>query len=106
MKVVILDDYQRAFERCPAINRLRERAEVRLYTEKLTGEALLDALAGTQAIIPIRERTRFTAALLNDLPALELIAQPGGHAYPSDVAAAPGAGFWLALRPGVRERPS
>ena len=61
---------------------------MRLYAEKLAGEALLDALAGAQAIIPIRERTRFTAALLNDLPALELIAQTGGHAYHIDVAAA------------------
>jgi phosphoglycerate dehydrogenase-like enzyme len=100
MKVVILDDYQRAFERCPAINRLRERAQVRLCTEKLAGEALLDTLAGAQVIIPIRERTQFTAALLNDLPALELIAQTGGHAYHIDVAAASARGILIAFAPG------
>ena len=100
MKVVILDDYQRAFERCPAISRLRERAEVRLYTEKLAGEALLDALAGAQAIVPIRERTKFPAALLNGLPALELIAQTGGHAYHIDVAAATAHGILIAFAPG------
>ena len=86
MKVVILDDYQRAFERSPAIDRLREKAQVQIYTERLSEEALLDALDGAQTIIPIRERTQFTAELLRKLPALELIAQTGTHAYHIDVA--------------------
>jgi phosphoglycerate dehydrogenase-like enzyme len=100
MKVVILDDYQRAFERSPALARLRERAQVRIYTEKLSDEALLDALGGAQTIIPIRERTLFTAKLLKSLPDLELIAQTGGHAYHIDVAAATERGILIAFAPG------
>ena len=31
MKVTVLDDYQRAFEGSPAIERLRQKAEVQIY---------------------------------------------------------------------------
>jgi phosphoglycerate dehydrogenase-like enzyme len=100
MKVVVLDDYQRAFEGTAAISRLRQRAEVRIYTEKLSEDALLEALKGCQAVIPIRERTRFTARLLHALPDLELIAQTGAHAYHIDTAAATEAGILIAFAPG------
>ena len=81
MKVTVLDDYQRAFDGTEAIQRLRQRAEVKILTEKLpTEEALVRALKGVNAIIPIRERTKFPAALLQALPDLEFLAQTGNHA--------------------------
>ena len=43
---------------------------------------------GSQAIIPIRERTRFPARLLEALSNLEFISQTGNHAYHIDVEAA------------------
>jgi phosphoglycerate dehydrogenase-like enzyme len=101
MRVTVLDDYQHAFERTEAIRRLRQRAEVRILTEKMSSEAAVaDALAGSQAIIPVRERTKFTAALLRALPELEYISQTGNHVYHVDMNAATQQGIVVSLAPG------
>ena len=101
MNVVVLDDYQRAFEGTEAIQRLRQRANVRILTEKLpTEEAVVRALAGAQAVIPVRERTKFPASLLEALADLEFISQTGNHAYHIDLTAATRAGIVVALAPG------
>ncbi|HEX9443618.1 MAG TPA: NAD(P)-dependent oxidoreductase, partial [Candidatus Binatia bacterium] len=101
MKVSILDDYQRAFEGSPAIERLKQKAEVEILTEKFASEKQLAArLKGSQAIVPIRERTRFTPSLLAALPDLELIAQTGNHVYHIDMEAATAAGIAVTLAPG------
>jgi phosphoglycerate dehydrogenase-like enzyme len=101
VKVTVLDDYQRAFDGTRAIQRLRQRADVEILTEKLpTKEALVRALAGVRAIIPIRERTKFPASLLHALPDLEFISQTGNHAYHVDMEAATKAGIIIAMAPG------
>lgn len=101
MRVTVLDDYQRAFELTEAIRRLRQKAEVRILTEKLPSDgAVAEALKGSQAIIPVRERTRFTASLLSALPDLELISQTGNHAYHVDLDAATKRGVVVSLAPG------
>ncbi len=101
MKVSILDDYQHAFEGLPAIERLRQRAEVRIYTENFpSDQALIRAVQGCRAIIPIRERTKFPASLLRSLPDLEMISQTGNHAYHVDIEAATQAGIVVAMAPG------
>lgn len=101
MNVVVLDDYQRAFEGTEAIQRLRQRANVRILTEKLPmEEAVVHALAGAQAVIPVRERTKFPASLLEALADLEFISQTGNHAYHIDLTAATRAGIVVALAPG------
>ncbi len=80
MKVTVLDDYQRAFDSTDAIKRLRQQVEVEIFTEKLsTDDAIIGALKGSQAIIPIRERTKFTASLLRGLRDLEFISQTAGN---------------------------
>jgi len=107
MKVAVLDDYQRAFEDSPAIQRLRQKAQVQIFTEKFpSDEKLVQALKGSQAIIPIRERTRFPAPLFKALPDLEIIAQTGNHAYHIDIQAATEAGIVVTMAPaggGVTE---
>ena len=101
MKVAVLDDYQKAIENSAALARLRKKAQVQVFTEKLaTEKALVRALAGSSAIIPIRERTRFPAALLKKLPDLEYISQTGNHAYHIDLDAATRAGIVVSLAPG------
>ena len=101
VKVTVLDDYQRAFEGTEAIQRLRQKLDVQILTEKLpTEEALIHALKGVKAIIPIRERTKFPAALLQALTDLEIISQTGNHAYHVDIAAATKAGIVVAMAPG------
>ncbi len=101
MKVTVLDDYQRAIDGTEAIRRLRGKADVRVFTEKLaTDAALIEALQGSQAIIPIRERTKFPASLLQCLTDLEFISQTGNHAYHIDLEAATRSGIIVALAPG------
>jgi phosphoglycerate dehydrogenase-like enzyme len=101
MRVTVLDDYQRAFENSEAMRRLRPKADVRILTEKLASEgAAAEALKGSQVIIPVRERTRFTASLLCALPDLEFISQTGNHAYHIDIEAATRAGIVVSLAPG------
>jgi phosphoglycerate dehydrogenase-like enzyme len=101
VKVTVLDDYQRAFQDTEAIQQLRQRADVEILTEKLpTEEAVVRALKGVQAIIPIRERTKFPASLLQALSDVELISQTGNHAYHVDVDAATKSGIAVAMAPG------
>ena len=101
MKVTVLDDYQHAIDGTAAIDRLRKKADVQVLCERLaTDDALIRALDGSQAIIPIRERTKFPADLIQKLPDLELISQTGNHAYHIDMDAATRAGVIVALAPG------
>ncbi|HLN84941.1 MAG TPA: D-2-hydroxyacid dehydrogenase family protein [Candidatus Limnocylindrales bacterium] len=101
MKVTVLDDYQHAFDSTDAIKRLREKAEVQILTDKLPSDAAVaQALRGSQAIIPVRERTRFTASLFERLPDLEYISQTGNHVYHVDMEAATRCGIVVSLAPG------
>jgi phosphoglycerate dehydrogenase-like enzyme len=85
MRVAVLDDIHHAYESTDGIRRLRQRAEVRIFTAPFGEPA---ALSGFDALIANRERTRFTRALLEELPDVRIIAQTGNHAYHVDFAAA------------------
>ena len=101
MKVTVLDDYQHAIAPTEAIARLRQRADVQIFTEKLADEGeLVGKLKGSQAIIPVRERTKFPAALLEKLTDLQFISQTGNHAYHIDMEAATQRGIVVSLAPG------
>jgi phosphoglycerate dehydrogenase-like enzyme len=101
MKVTVLDDYQHAFEATEAICRLRKQVEVTILTERLPSEAAVaEALKDSPVIIPVRERTRFTASLLRALPKLEYISQTGNHVYHVDMDAATRQGIVVSLAPG------
>lgn len=93
MRVAVLDDYHRVFGADPAIQRLRRRLPVDVYTEKLPLERLRDYAI----LIAVRERTQFDAAFFEALPGLELIAQTGNHAYHVDMAAATKAGVLVGM---------
>jgi phosphoglycerate dehydrogenase-like enzyme len=85
MRVAVLDDVHRAYEGTPGIERLRQRADVRIFHDRF-GEP--SALRGFDAVIANRERTRFTRALFEQLPDLRIIAQTGNHVYHIDLEAA------------------
>lgn len=85
MRVAILDDIHEAYEGTHGVRRLRERAEVSVFTGAFGAPA---ALRGYDALVANRERTRFTRELLGQLPDLRIIAQTGNHAYHVDFAAA------------------
>jgi phosphoglycerate dehydrogenase-like enzyme len=85
MRVAILDDIHQVYEGTPGVHRLRNRAEVQIYTQPFGDPT---ALRGFDALIANRERTRFTRGLLEQLPDLRIIAQTGNHAYHIDLDAA------------------
>lgn len=97
MRVAILDDIHGAYEGTEGVRRLRERAEVRIFTGPFGDPA---ALRGFDALIANRERTRFTRALLEQLPDLRIVAQTGNHAYHVDFAAAAERGVLFARASG------
>lgn len=102
MRVAVLDDIHQVAETSPALNRLRQSAELTIFAEPAASEA--DAarrLTGFQAVIPIRERTRFTRSLLEALPGLELIAQTGAGVAHVDLTAATERGIAVANTPGA-----
>ena len=97
MRVAVLDDFHQAYEPTEGLRRLRQRAEVRVFTAPF-GDAA--ALRGYDALIANRERTHFTRALFEQLPDLRVIAQTGGHAYHIDLAAAKERGIVVAKASG------
>lgn len=97
MKVAVLDDYHHTFDEDPAIARLRRRVPVDVFTEHRPVEGLGDY----QALIALRERTKFDAAFFEAMPQLELIAQTGHHVYHVDMPAATKAGVLVGLGLGA-----
>ena len=93
LRVAVLDDYHRVFDADPAIQRLRRRVPVDVYTEKLA----LERIREYPILIALRERTRFDAAFFAAMPNLELISQTGNHAYHVDMAAATKAGVLIGM---------
>jgi phosphoglycerate dehydrogenase-like enzyme len=97
MRVAILDDIHRAYEGTAGVRRLRERAEVRIFTGPFGAPS---ALRGFDAVVANRERTRFTRALVDELPDLRIIAQTGNHVYHIDFDAIDARGIVVAKATG------
>jgi D-3-phosphoglycerate dehydrogenase len=74
VRVAVLDDYQGAVPELDCYA-LLEGHEVTVHRGR-PGD--LDGLAGVEAVVLIRERTRVGGDLLDRLPALRLVAQTGG----------------------------
>jgi len=85
MRVAILDDIHDAWRSTAGVKRLRERAEVVIFTKPFGSPA---TLRGFDALIANRERTKLTRELLSQLPDVRVIAQTGNHAAHLDFAAA------------------
>ena len=97
MRIAILDDIHDAWAGTEGVKRLRERADVRIYTGPFGAP---EALRGFDALVANRERTRFDAAMLASLPDVRIIAQTGNHAYHIDLAAAEARGVVVAKAAG------
>jgi phosphoglycerate dehydrogenase-like enzyme len=93
-RVAVLEDYQGAVAAQPHWSRLNGRAQIDVYRDAVSGEEALAArLRDYPIVVPIRERTRFPAALLNQLPHLELLALTGRLSGHVDVQAATARGI-------------
>ena len=106
MRIAVLDDYQDAVRGLQCF-RLLDGHEVKVFTHGARGLGQLAArLAPFDALVLIRERTAFPAALLARLPNLKLISQTGKVSGHIDVAAATGHGIAIAEGIGSPVAPS
>ncbi len=86
-KVVVLDDYEGALRRLADWGDVDAQASVEVHREPLSGEALVAALVEADAIVLVRDRTRFDAALLARLPKLRYLVFTGTRNTALDLAA-------------------
>jgi len=106
MRIAVLDDYQDAVRGLQCF-RLLDGHEVKVFTHGARGLGQLAArLAPFDALVLIRERTAFPAALLARLPNLKLISQTGKVSGHIDVAAATEHGIAIAEGIGSPVAPS
>ncbi len=92
-RIAVLDDYQDAVSSLPYWARLAGRASVDVYRDTPSNEGgVVRRLREYEIVVPIRERTRFPASLLEGLPALELLALTGRNSGHVDVEAIVGLG--------------
>jgi phosphoglycerate dehydrogenase-like enzyme len=105
VRTVIPDDFPPVFDGHPALDRLRERGEVRVYTSRATSEdELAERMRGADVVINVRAFTRFDERLLARLPALRLVAIVGTGADHVDLAAAEQYGVVISNAPGANAR--
>jgi phosphoglycerate dehydrogenase-like enzyme len=103
MRVAVMDDWQDVARGAIDWSALQARAELVFLHEPIPDEdAAVRALQDFDAVIPMRERTPFTATLLNRLPRLKLIAQTGGRAVTMDMDTATRAGILVCNTHGER----
>jgi len=96
MKIAVLEDIHNAFHKEPSIQRLQQRAEVVFYTDPTTDANRKQRMAGVDAIITLRERTRLDTAFFADAPDLKFVSQTGRAGPHLDRAAATAAGVLVA----------
>lgn len=88
-RIAVLDDYQGVVASMPCWERLAGRARLDVHRQPARDEdELARRLEPYEIVVPIRERTRFPASLLQRLPRLELLALTGRNSSHVDLAAA------------------
>lgn len=86
-RVVVLDDYEDSLRKTADWKPVEALADVTVHTERLRGEALLNAIKDADAIVVVRDRTPFKADLIAKLPKLKLFVFTGARNTQLDTAA-------------------
>ena len=78
LKVAILDDYQNVSQQFVDLEKLSGKYEFKIFSEPFTDEAdALEQLADFEALLIMRERTKMTKNLINNLSKLKFIITSG-----------------------------
>jgi len=100
-KIVVLDDWTKFWGNQPAVERLRERGDVTIYTTPASGEdEVLRRLRDATVAVANRERTPLNARVLREADKLELIGQTGRISPSIDAEAATERGIALVAAGG------
>jgi phosphoglycerate dehydrogenase-like enzyme len=94
--LLVLDDYEGQLAIAPAMDRLRELAQVTILNYPLTPDDM-HQLKHFQVLLTLRERTQLDENLFRFCAKLEIVLQTGGHAYHLDKTAANKRGIIVAL---------
>jgi len=106
MNIVILDDYQDVVRKLPCASKL-EAYPAKVYTNTVKGLGQLSVrLKDADIVVLIRERTHINRALLDKLPKLKLIAQPGKAGSHIDIQACTEKGIAIAEGAGSPVAPA
>jgi len=96
------DDFDHVYQNSPHLARLSTHGPVRVYSDPPGDEAaLIDRLRPAEVLIPIRERTPFTAERLARLPNLRLISMTGTGVASIDLEAATSRGVLVTNTPAT-----
>ncbi len=76
-KIVVLDDYEQAFEQSPAWQAVRGHADLTIRTQPLRGEGLLALIHDADVLVLMRDRTPLKADLIDKLQQLKLVVFTG-----------------------------
>jgi D-3-phosphoglycerate dehydrogenase len=96
MIIAIPDDYHGVVPTLRCLEKLAGH-DVRIFTDVAPDEGRLAAnLQDAQVVVPIRERTLYTKALIGRLPRLQLVSQTGRSTRHIDVAECTGRGIVVA----------
>ena len=86
-RVAILDDFERIAETVPAYQKLKSRADITVLGERLDSSAkIVEQLRDFDALVLMRERTRFSDREYGQLPKLKFISQTGRTSLHLDLA--------------------
>lgn len=100
-RIVILDDWDRAFANSPQRPTLDALGDLTIYTDKAQDSSeTIDRLRPADIAILIRERTWLDRDMLGQLPNLKFIAQTGGGAAHIDHEPREEMGIGIAYTPG------
>jgi phosphoglycerate dehydrogenase-like enzyme len=102
-RIAILDDWQGIAESSIDWSALSAKAELVFFREPFAGpDALVAALADFDALLVMRERSAFPAAVIERLGKLRIIASPGPRNAAIDVAACTARGVLVCNTPATR----
>ncbi|HXK29771.1 MAG TPA: D-2-hydroxyacid dehydrogenase family protein [Candidatus Binatia bacterium] len=100
LRVAILDDFEKIADTVPAYAKLKACTDVTILRERLeNSEQIVQTLRGFDALLLMRERTRFSDKEYSQLPRLKLISQTGRTSRHLDLPAATRRGIAVAGTP-------
>lgn len=99
-RVAVLDDFEQIADTVPAYGKLKARADVTIFRDRLdTSERIVAVLHDFDAILLMRERTRFSDKEYGQLPKLKFISQTGRTSAHLDLPSATKHGIAVAGTP-------